>query len=267
LQFLISKVFGIIRLFFLQIAMAQNIYDDKKFFEGYSQLPRQVHGLSGTPEWDSFRSLIPNVRGARVVDLGCGYGWLCRWARENGAENVLGVDLSENMLKKAKAFPEDPAITYLQADLETLKLPQSSYGIVYSSLTLHYLKNLRELVVQVYKALTPGGAFIFSVEHPIYTSPKEPGFIQNAEGDRVWPLDSYLSEGPRTTNWFADGVIKQHRTIATYILILLAAGFNVADIEEWGPSNEQIRQNPDWAENLDRPMFLLLKAVKPEALN
>jgi SAM-dependent methyltransferase len=243
--------------------MSQNIYDDKTFFDGYSQLPRQLKGLQGTPEWDSFRSLIPDVHGARVLDLGCGYGWLCRWARENGAEKVLGVELSENMLKKAKEFPEDSAISYFRADLDYLKLPPASYEVVYSSLTLHYLKNLSELVAQVYQALTPGGSFIFSVEHPIFTSPRDPKFVKDSEGIKVWALDSYLSEGPRTTKWFAEGVIKQHRTIATYISILLAAGFVVSDVDEWGPSNEQIEQNPSWIENRERPMFLIMKLVKP----
>lgn len=173
--------------------MAQNIYDDEKFFAGYSQLPRQLQGLQGTPEWPSFRSLIPGIHGAKVLDLGCGYGWLCRWAREEGAEEVLGVELSENMLNKAKQFPEDSAITYLRADLETLTLSPKTFQVAYSSLTLHYLKNLPELVAQVYQSLTPGGSFVFSVEHPIYTSPRNPRFTHDGEGNKIWPLDSYLS--------------------------------------------------------------------------
>lgn len=49
----------------------------------------------------------------------------------------------------------------------------------------------------------------------------------------MWPLDSYLSEGPRTTDWLAKGVVKQHRTISTYITILLDAGFTLSAIKEW----------------------------------
>ena len=53
-------------------AMTQNIYDDPKFFEGYSRLPRSVAGLDGAPEWPALRALIPNLQGCSVVDLGCG---------------------------------------------------------------------------------------------------------------------------------------------------------------------------------------------------
>jgi SAM-dependent methyltransferase len=272
--------------------MTQNIYDQKNFFEEYIQLPRQVHGLDGATEWPVLRSLVPDIRGAKVLDLGCGFGWHCRWARENGANEVLGVDVSENMLAKAKTFPQDPAINYLRADLETLELPANTYQVAISSLALHYLTNLSRLVAQVYQALTPGGSFIFSAEHPIYTSPRHPKFIKDSEGHDVWQLDAYLYEGPRTTNvrifgiepslvlpsiptlswisvnsnflqWLAEGVVKQHRTIATYISILLDAGFTLSAINEWGPAVEMVKQNLSWAENRERPIFFFIKVTKP----
>ena len=64
--------------------MTQNIYDDESFFAAYAQLPRSVDGLDGAGEWPRLRTLLPPIEGARVLDLGCGYGWFCRWAREAG---------------------------------------------------------------------------------------------------------------------------------------------------------------------------------------
>lgn len=77
--------------------MAQNIYDRPDFFEGYSQLGRSVEGLAGAVEWPALRSMLPGLGGLRVVDLGCGFGWFCRWAREQGAAQVLGLDVSERV--------------------------------------------------------------------------------------------------------------------------------------------------------------------------
>ena len=71
----------------------QNIYDDPGFFENYGRLPRSKDGLSAAPEWASLQALLPDLKGLRVVDLGCGYGWFCRFAREQGAEHVLGLDV------------------------------------------------------------------------------------------------------------------------------------------------------------------------------
>src|SRR5258708_36882486 len=72
--------------------MAQNIYDNDEFFAGYARLPRSVEGLAGAPEWPSLRALLPELRGAKVLDLGCGYCWFCRWARAAGPAPVLGND-------------------------------------------------------------------------------------------------------------------------------------------------------------------------------
>src|SRR5207253_2350990 len=103
-------------------------------------------------------------------------GWFCRFARENGAARVTGIDVSENMLVRARAETPDAAVTYTRADLEQLTLPPASLGLVYSSLAFHYIENLRALLSQVHGALVPGGSLVFSVEHPIYTAPADPGW-------------------------------------------------------------------------------------------
>src|SRR5205085_9964966 len=81
--------------------MTQNIYDDAGFFAGYSALPRSIHGLDGAPEWPTLRALLPDLNGLRVLDLGCGFGWFCRYARGAGAASVTGYDVSERMLARA----------------------------------------------------------------------------------------------------------------------------------------------------------------------
>jgi len=81
--------------------MAGNIYDDPDFFAAYARLPRSAGGLEAAAEWPAMRAMLPPLAGARVLDLGCGYGWFCRWARAAGAQSVLGLDLSERMLARA----------------------------------------------------------------------------------------------------------------------------------------------------------------------
>lgn len=235
--------------------MTQNIYDNPTFFTGYSALPRSVQGLDAAPEWPALRAMLPDVQDRHVVDLGCGFGWFCRFARDAGARSVLGIDVSENMLARAREMTADPAITYRRADLETLTLTEAAFDLVYSSLTLHYLSNLAALFDMIHQALVPGGRFVFSVEHPIYTAPSAPGWASDA-----WPVNGYLTEGPRTTDWLAKGVIKQHRTLATYLNLLIATGFLILGIEEWGPTEAQIAAHPEWACERERPPFLLVSA-------
>lgn len=240
--------------------MTQNIYDNEAFFQAYGQMPRSVDGLAGAPEWPNLRAMLPQIAGSRVLDLGCGYGWFCRWARENGAAQVLGVDMSERMLARARSATNDPAILYTRGNLECYDPPATGFDLIYSSLALHYIADLGRLLASVHRALVPGGALVFSVEHPILLGPTDPGWNVDSSGRKTWRLDSYLDEGVRSVDWLVKGVIKHHRTIATYLNMLLAAGFTLTHVEEWGPTTEQIAANPDWADQRQRPPFLLVSA-------
>lgn len=241
--------------------MTQNIYDDPQFFAGYSKLRRSIEGLDGAPEWPALLAMLPDLAGSTVIDLGCGFGWFCRFARTAGARQVVGLDVSENMLERARATTADPAIVYRRCDLEALSLPQGAFDVAFSSLTLHYLENLAPLLRELDRALVPGGRLVFSAEHPIYTAPRVPGWKVD-DGRPSWPVDSYLQEGQRQTDWLTKGVMKRHRTVATYLNLLIAAGFTVRRIEEWGPTDTQIAAHPDWARERHRPAFLLVAAER-----
>ena len=242
--------------------MAQNIYDKPDFFAGYSRLGRSVHGLHGAPEWPTLQAMVGDVHGLRVVDLGCGFGWFCRWARVAGAAAVLGLDLSEKMLARARAETADQAIGYAIADLESLSLADSSFDLAYSSLAFHYVEDAARLFALIHRALVPGGRLVFSTEHPVYMAPSKPGWTVADDGRKSWPVDRYFVEGPRTTDWLSPGVVKHHRTIGTTLNLLIEAGFMIDRVVEFCPSAAQIAQAPALAEEIERPMFLLVAAQR-----
>lgn len=242
--------------------MTQNIYDDPDFFTGYGQLERSRIGLAGMAEWPALKALLPDMTGKRVVDLGCGYGWFCRWAHGAGARAVLGIDVSQMMLARASAAERHDSITYQRSDLETLVLPEAAFDLAYSSLALHYVENVSRLFATLHHALVPGGQFIFSIEHPIYMAPSHPGWQTDTRGHKTWPLDAYLIEGPRITDWLAPQVVKQHRTMGTTLNLLIQNGFVLRHVEEWRPSDQQMTTRPELADELERPMFLLIAASR-----
>lgn len=242
--------------------MGRNIYDQPEFFAAYSRLPRSIRGLDGAPEWPAVRSLLPNLEGKRVLDLGCGFGWFARWARQHGAGHVLGIDLSQNMIARARADTDDPGIEYMVADLERVELPEASIDFAYSSLAFHYLEKFDRPARTVYHALVPGSRFILTIEHPIYMAPTRPGCSVDADGRKTWPVNRYSVEGPRTTNWLAEGVVKQHRTLGTTLNTLIGAGFIIRHVQEWAPSADQIADDPGLAEELERPMILIVSVQR-----
>lgn len=243
--------------------MAQNIYDQPEFFTGYSRLGRSVHGLDGAAEWPAIRELLPDLAGKRVVDLGCGFGWFARWARGTGrAGHVRAVDLSERMIERARAETQDASIDYVVADLETLELPEAAFDFAYSSLAFHYIEDFGRLARMVHDALMPGSGFVFTIEHPIFMAPRNPGWSKDAEGRRTWPVDGYSVEGRRVTDWLAPGVVKHHRTVGTTVNTLVDAGFAIRRLVEWAPADGQVADNPALDEERDRPMFLIVSASR-----
>jgi 2-polyprenyl-3-methyl-5-hydroxy-6-metoxy-1,4-benzoquinol methylase len=244
--------------------VAQNIYDDPAFFAGYSNFPRSRDGLAATSEWPALRALLPAIGGKRVLDLGCGFGQLSRWAANEGAASVLGIDLSEKMLERAVAETGDPSVTYRRGDLERLALEALSFELVASSMAFHYVDDFARLARTIYDALVPDGDLVFSVEHPIYAARAEPEWVTAADGRQAFAIADYAIEGRRVTNWVTDGVVKFHRSIATMLNALRTAGFAFVALDEWKPSGDQLLAHPEWRDTeLTRPMFLLVSHHKP----
>ena len=240
--------------------MAQNIYDNPDFFSGYSRLSRQVHGLAGAPEWPTLCAMFPDMAGRRAIDLGCGFGWVSRWLRDNGARTVLGLDLSENMIARARQTTADSAIEYRIADLETLELPEAAFDFAFSALTFHYVRDFERLVQTIHRSLSAGSHLVFSIEHPIFMAAGRPHWIADDDGRKTWPVNRYAIEGERRTDWFAKNVLKYHRSISTTLTMLIQAGFIIEAVDEFAPSAQQIRENPALEEELERPMMLLVSS-------
>lgn len=271
---------------------SQNMYDNDLFFEKYSEFPRALKGEKGASEWPELQQMLPSdLRGRRVLDLACGEGWFSRWCVSRGAREVDACDISVNMLRKAEgrtrtakveadkclvgaevaaggvrnaaACADDKAlINFVRVDMEKLQLRTGLYDLVFCGLALHYVRNLANCIAQVYASLAPGGLFVFSIEHPFLTAPTRPGFTKTADGEvDQWPVDSYFDEGERSVNWLVKDVKKQHRTMSSYFTLLVAAGFEVVKMDEWGAAEERTRKHPDWVEGVC-PRFLMVMARK-----
>ena len=245
--------------------MPQNVYDDPEFFAKYSQFRRSREGLDGAAEWPMLSSMLPDLAGRRVLDLGCGFGWFCRWARAHGAASVVGIDLSARMLERARQDTDDAAITYHRGAIEDFDFPEHSFDLVYSSLALHYIEDFDSVCARVSRVVGPAGEFVFSVEHPIYTAPAHPGWIPDSAGQQAWALNSYQLQGERRTDWLVEGVVKYHRTVAAYINTLIRNGFRLQRFEEWGPNAQELRDLPELESEIQRPTFLLVAARRDPA--
>jgi SAM-dependent methyltransferase len=245
------------------MAMKQNKYDDPGFFATYSQMARSIGGLDAAGEWPAFRALLPSLHDKNVLDLGCGFGWHCRYAREQQARSVVGVDISENMIARARENTNDPAIEYRRMAIEDIDFPSRVFDVVLSSLALHYVEHFDIVCQNVHHWLVPGGTFVLSVEHPIFTALAAQDWHYGQIGERLhWPVDNYQDEGPRQARFLGYDVVKYNRTVATYLNALLDSGFSITKLSEPQPTREMLDKHPEMQDETRRPMFLLIATVK-----
>ncbi len=243
--------------------MKENKYDQQAFFNKYSQMERSRKGLAGAGEWHVLKELMPDLLGIRMLDLGCGYGWHCIYAAEQGAASVVGIDPSRRMLQVAREKNHFPQVSYLQETMENVEFPPESFDLVFSSLALHYVEDYRGVVEKVWRFLRPGGSFLFSAEHPVFTAQGSQDWEYGPGGEiRHFPVDRYYIEGWREANFLGEKVVKYHRTLTTYLEELRRAGFQLERLVEPQPSQEMMESVPGMRDELRRPMMLIVSARK-----
>lgn len=243
--------------------MKENRYDDEKFFKQYARFPRSVEGLSVAGEWHELQKMLPDFACKRVLDIGCGFGWHCAYAKEHGAAYVLGTDISERMLSVAKEKTAGLGIAYQKLAMEDIDFAADSFDVVISSLALHYTPDFGDVCRRVNRCLTQGGSFVFSCEHPVFTAQGTQDWHYDAEGRMVhWPVDDYFVEGKRESIFLGEKVVKFHKTLTTYLNTLLEEGFAINKVIEPQPAEHLLDAVAGMRDELRRPMMLLVAATK-----
>ncbi|MDE7339222.1 MAG: methyltransferase domain-containing protein [Lachnospiraceae bacterium] len=239
-------------------------YDNENFFAQYAQMPRSKDGLTAAGEWHQLKPLFPELQGKHVLDLGCGYGWHCRFSEEQGAARILGIDLSKRMIEEAEKRNGGNRITYRVCGIETYEYPENTWDCVLSNLALHYIENLESVFQKVNKTLKPGGVFLFNIEHPVFTAGVAQDWIYVDDGKPAyWPVDDYFLPGKRNTHFLGCDVVKQHHTLTQILMGLLHNGFALEAVEEAQPPAEMM-DIPGMKDELRRPMMLLVRAKKTD---
>lgn len=239
-----------------------NIYDNEEFFKEYSKMARSQMGLEGAGEWQTLRPMLPDLKGKAVLDLGCGYGWHCKYAAEQGASFVLGIDQSEKMLETAKQKNSHPKITYLRSEILSYDYRENEFDFVISNLALHYIADLNEVYRRVFKTLKPNGVFVFNIEHPTFTGSVNQDWIYSEDGKPLfWPVDNYFYLGERETVFLGKSVRKQHHTLTQILNGLIDCGFLIEGVKEAVPP-ENMMNIEGMKDEMRRPMMLLVRAKK-----
>ena len=207
------------------------------------------------------------VPGKPVLDLGCGYGWHCIYAAEHGAAAVTGMD---PVGKRCWPWPrgEDQASTgdlcpgRYGGDRPFRRRASMWSSVLWPSTTS---PSFTDFLNRVRQCLVPGGDFVFSVEHPIFTAAGPQDWYYGPDGTPLhFPVDRYFEEGRRTARFLGEDVVKYHRTLTTYLDGLLTGGFELLRVVEPQPPAWMLDQ-PGMRDELRRPMMLLVAARRRPA--
>jgi len=175
--------------------------------------------------------LLGDVRGRRVLEVGCGAAMCARWLRTRGAE-VVGLDLSAAMLRRAAATGDRLGlpVPLVQADAKRLPFADASFDLACSAFgAVPFVADSAAVMREVARVLRPGGRWVFAVTHPVrWVFPDDPG------PDGLVAQMPYFDRTPYVET-DAGGVptyVEHHRTMGDRVRELVAAGLLLTDLVE-----------------------------------
>lgn len=210
--------------------------------------------------------LLGPVHGKKILDAGCGEGYLSRILAERGA-TVVAVDYSRKMLNIARRrTPAGLAIEYRHGSCEDLTFLQGKcFDIVVANMVLQDLSAYEAVIRGVHRLLVSGGLFVFSIAHPCFSTP-ESGWVKDEKGEKLyWKVDRYFDQVAFEQAWPSGakhGILQFHRTLTSYFRVVKRAGFAVEALVEPRPFEEMLRKYPEFTDDLRMCHFLAFKARK-----
>jgi SAM-dependent methyltransferase len=210
-------------------------------------------------------ALCGDVRGLRLLDIGCGTGYFAREMARGGA-SVTGVELSPAMLRHAHDIEsrQPLGIRYLAGDAAHLQelVPSASFDITTSCLALQDMPDIPRVLRAVHTVLVPGGRFVTSIAHPCSDTPFRV-WEKDAAGAKRWLcIDRYFERGPLRYAWtgwaYEFRTTAYHATLEDWFGWILEAGFVVRGVREPVPGAAALEAHPDLEDATRVPYYLFL---------
>jgi ubiquinone/menaquinone biosynthesis C-methylase UbiE len=188
--------------------------------------------------------LVGDVRGKRVLDLGCGTGRYCVLLAKRGAE-VIGIDPSPDMLERAKQkITSDCQVELYFGTIENMAFPNEHFDLVLSALTLNHLPTVEPSVREAARVLKHEGRMVISDVHPF------------------WPVS-----GHDYTEFF-DGSGQEYRIpvyphlFSEYWSLFEKVGLHVDDVRELVIDSQLIEQYPSLVGFKDIPLAMVIVCTR-----
>ena len=223
-------------------------------------------------------SLIGSLKAKRIIELGCGNGYLSPKFIKHNPKSLTMIDISKYNLNFAKEKCQDIRINYIEQDVtRKWKIRDKSIDLIYSNMLLNEIGNIKTPIKEAFRVLEKGGIFIFSVTHPswdLYV------FAQTNFGkgvNKIKGLGNYFRRGfakyimrtagdksSKNSKKDGEGFEVEHyqRPLSDYFNTLISAGFSIKKIVEPELTEKLLKEAPRFIEERDHPIGLIFYAIK-----
>jgi len=184
---------------------------EKLIYNDYNEVPAML-------------SFLRNIRGKKILDLGCGSGIYAKILKQRGAK-VYGIDISPKMIELAKKNVRK--VDFKVGTVYKLPYNSETFDIVLASLVVHYFSNLNKALREIRRVLKKNGVFIFSSDNPVVNITRR----MKGKPRKYRIFGNYFKEGKLYEYWPRFGVRMpyQHFTFQTWIRTIVKNGFAIED--------------------------------------
>ena len=231
--------------------LSLNVYNDEDFAGQYAN-KIEYNSHNALYERPATLSLLPDVKGKKIPDAGCGPGEYSNILLDRGAE-VTAIDYSDEMIRLTNERTEGKVRT-VKANLNfsLYFLKDDEFDIIVSSLTIHYIRDLRNLFSEFNRVLKVNGELIVSTHHPFLD------YLLHPEG-------SYYDTELIKDKWPSYNIVMEfyRRPLSEIYNLFQEADFRITELLEPLPVKECELKFPDsYKELTSRPCFIFFKAIK-----
>lgn len=246
-----------------------------KMANEYELFTSDEESYSNLIEWKAIKAILPDLKDKSIIDLGCGTGRFSFLFESMNPKSIIGIELSEKMIELGlnNAKSKNSIVKFIHSNIEDLSnIKSESIDFVFSSTTLHYIKNLNNIMKEINRILISGGICVLSVIHPVYSAcypilhekmdlPKDDEwtirYLDERNRGYVQPWIEYNSN---INNFLS---FSYHHTIGDYINSIIKAGFQIVELLEPLPPNSWRESNPKkYYGFINTPTYAIFKIEK-----
>jgi SAM-dependent methyltransferase len=199
-----------------------------------------------------FLSLLVEIKGKKVLDIGCGNGDFCKKLIDNNAVEVVGLDGSINMINAARK--NCPQAKYIICDLMSEELPfkENYFDIVTAKMMLMNLSSLINLAKKIKRVLKNEGLFAIDVVHPFRPLMKS----GDGNSNRYTKSFNYFDKTQGSISFANRSYAFYYRPIFMYLNDFTGVGLRFVKMNEVGVNDQLVVQFPELKSKHNCPVSL-----------